>query len=940
MSRLPDLVRLEQVSPAVARVLRRHPDLALSRALPDACELAASASAAVAPALADPEPDMAMARALRRLKYRVVAGLILRDLDDGPDGVEAITARVAWLADALLQAALDFADARLADRHGRPPGWSAGGGLVVFALGKHGGEELNYSSDIDIILVTDDVTGRTDGPAPIDGVRYAERLSRQVVSLLQERTADGFCFRVDLDLRPDGVAGPTTVTADSAEQYYLTWGRTWERAAWLKARVCAGDVGLGAHLMERLVPFRYRRSMDFATLEDIARLRDRIASAARRVPLELDLKRGVGGIRELEFFLQALQLVWAGREARLRVAGAMPALRCLVDCSVLPDDVDPDELAAAWRLLRAVEHRLQWPEEEQTQRLPSDEAGWARLAAAFDQPTLCTPKGLRAALAQARSTVQAAWDCLMLRPERGDAPTTDAVDPFATTQERMKALSDLGFEQPDVAARRVGDLAQTGRDRRMGQQGWRRFQRVTPWLLDLAARSEEPDLALARCAAFLQRVGARGTTFALLEDNPAVAETLVRLFARSAHLSELFVAHPELLDALVLRGRGGERPPQDEDALSAQLAAEIDARPDGDDAMLAMRTLRTAELLRIGLADLGNSLPADGLPNRWLSALAGATVRGAASLALRGMSTRHGRPWRSDGEAPLAVLGLGSLGSGWMTYGSDLDLVFVWGGADGPSDGPRPIDGRLWASRWSQRLVTALTAPTREGTCYDVDLRMRPDGSGGSVVVTADGFSAYYAARARPFERLALCRARVVAATSSGFAAACSHVVAGALGSGDGVALVAEAREMRRRQIDLLGPLPDGHVALKRGPGGLADLEFAVACVQCTRSPEHPARRTPDPLGALMFAADTAALSPGAAQDAAAAWTLLRRVEAQLRLRSGRGDDRLVVPSPEGARVAAALGTDPVSLGRDVDAARRCIARVAEDLWQRVEAGR
>ena len=934
-----DLLKLERVSPAVARVLRRHPDLSLCRALPNSEVLVAAARACVAPALADPEPDVAMARALRRLKYRVIGGLILRDLDEGPDGVEPIAARVAWLADALLQAALDFADRRLSARHGRPPRWVDGGGFVVFALGKHGGEELNYSSDIDVVLVTDDVSGRTEGPTPVDGVRYAERLARQIVSLLQERTADGFCFRVDLDLRPDGVAGPPTVTAASAEQYYLTWGRTWERAAWLKARVCAGDRALGADLLERLAPFRYRRSMDFATLEDIARLRDRIASAARRVPLEQDLKRGPGGIREVEFFVQALQLVWAGREARLRVAGAMPALRQLVACSVMPSTVDPERLEAAWRLLRAVEHRLQWPEEEQTQRLPHDEAGWTRLAAAFDQPALGTPEALREALGEARATVQGAWGALMLRPEQADGPT-DSVDPFASAQERVESLAALGFEDPEAAARLVGELAHAGRDRRMTQEGWRRFQRVTPRLVDLAARSGSPDLALARCAAFLQRVGARATTFALLEDQPAVAETLVRLFARSAHLSELFVAHPELLDALVLRGRGGEQPPRAEAALWETFRGEIDARSDGDDAMLAMRTLRTAELLRIGLADLAGSLPGDGLPNRWLSALATATVRSAAGLALRAMSARHGRPLHGGEDAPLAVVGLGSLGSGWMTYGSDLDLAFVWGGADGSSHGPRPIDGSLWASRWSQRLVTVLTAPTREGTCYDVDLRMRPDGGGGAVVVTREGFGAYYGSRARPFERLAMCRARVVASTSVDFERACADTLEAAVQSDDVGALVAEAREMRRRQVEQLGAVPTGEHPLKRGTGGLADLEFAVACVQCTRPPGHPARRAPDPLVALACAADESLVSPGACADAVAAWILLRRVEGQLRLRSGRGADRLVVPSSEGARVASALGCDQGSLGRDVGAARRCLGGVCEELWRRVEAGR
>lgn len=935
---MSDRERLEAVSPAVARVLRRHPDLQPTRALPTRQALLADALACVPDALAAEAPDEAMACALRRLKYRVVAGLILADLDAGPPGAEAVTACVSWLADALVEAALRFADARLAARHGRPPAWTEGGGLVVFALGKHGGEELNYSSDIDVIIITDDVSGRTDGPAPLDGIKYARRLTRQIVALLHERTADGFCFRVDLDLRPDGVAGPTTVTAAAAEQYYLTWGRTWERAAWLKARVCAGDEALGSDLLERLAPFRYRRSMDFATLEDIAQLRDRIASAARRVPLEQDLKRGPGGIRELEFFVQALQLVWAGREARLRVAGALPALRQLTELGVLPQGVDAGELEGAWQLLRAVEHRLQWPEEAQTQQLPGDDAGWAQLASAFDQDALNTPERLQAALTEARATVQSAWNQLMLRPEQAAGPT-DSVDPFASTVERIETLRDLGFAEPESAAKRVAEFASAGRDRRMSNDAWRRFQRVAPQLIDLAAQTGHPDIALARSSAFLQRVGARGTTFALLEDNPGVAATLVRLFSSSAHLSDLFVAHPELLDALVLRGRGGEKPPQPEEVLWDQLAAEIGARPDGDDAMLAMRTLRTAELLRIGLADLAGRLP-DQLPNPWLTALARAVVRGAATLALRGMDARHGRPTLGGMPSNLAVVGLGSLGSGWMTYGSDLDLCFVWGGADGASDGERPIHGQTWATRWSQRLVTALTAPTREGTCYEVDLRMRPDGTKGSVVVTAAGFGAYYAARARPFERMALSRARVVASSAPEFAQEVGDALASAIAAPDRRGLVQEAREMRRRQREQLGPARDGHYRLKRGAGGLSDLEFAVACGQCTRPSDHPARRSPDPLDALEALAQDGLLAADHAAQARTAWLLLRRVEGQLRLRSGQGAGNLVLPSPDGGRIAAALGMDEVTLGAALQEARTCLAGVSEDLLHGVESGR
>ena len=928
---MPDshLELLQRVSPAVARVVARHPDL-LGVPLVDAATLRTEAVAVAEEA----EDEAAMQRALRRIKYRVVAALIQQDFDEGPPAAEFVTARLSDLADGLCAGAVAFADRRLARRHGRPPAWPDGGGFVVVALGKHGGGDLNYSSDIDVIIVTGDVREMTAGDKPIPSTTYAERLAAQFSRLLNDPTEDGFCFRVDLDLRPDGVAGPPTTSLRSAEQYYLTWARTWERAAWLKARPCAGDLELGAELLAVLEPFRFRRSMDFGTLEDLAVLRDRIASTARRTPSERDLKRGRGGIRSLEFFIQALQLVWAGREARLRVRGTMPALRALAEAEVLPEGVEVAPLEAAWSLLRAVEHRLQWPEEAQTQRLPGDDEGWDRLAACFTGP-LADRGQLQAAIEAARDTVEASWAGLKLRPEReGSAP--DPVDPFASTAERVQTLHGLGFRDPGDASRRIGNLALAGGARaRMTGAGWRAYERLMPELLGRVGASGDPDTALARLEAFVSRAGARRTTYSLLDDNPAVAGALVRLFAHSAYLSDLLVEHPELLDALVLRGRGGERPPGTVDQLDAELRADLEPRTDLDDALLALRTNQTAELLRIGMADLGDELPGDGLPNRWLSHLARAIVRAAAGLATRGMSERHGL---LPEAASVAVLGFGSAGSGWMTYGSDLDLGFVYDASQATSDGRRPLDAGRWATRWSQRIVTALSAQTREGRCYEVDLRMRPDGNKGPVVATLAGFSAYYRTRARPFETLALCRASVLSAPDALRGRLEAALVRARHAPDRGPILVAEAREMRQRQMELLGPDRPGVHPLKRGRGGLLDLEFALACGQATRRAGHPALQAADPL-VVLDAVTPELLSAREADVAREAWTSLRRVEASLRLRSGRGADSLVIPSDDGDRVASELGLSGDALDAQMADDRQALGGIAAELLTRVERG-
>ena len=936
------LRRLDTVSGAIPRLLRRHPDLleALEESrLPSREELVAEAVALALAAHEQPDPDAAIRRSLRRVKYRVMGQLVLRDLEEGPTAVPEVTRRLAWLADALCEGAIRFADARLASRHGRPPSWPEGRGFVAIGLGKHGGEELNYSSDIDVVWFVQDHEGQTDGSRPVPARRYAERLAADVAAILATPTADGFCFRVDLALRPDGQAGAPVPSLAAAEQYYLSWGRTWERAAWLKARPCAGDLSLGGELLRRIAPFRFRRSMDFGTLQDLAAMRDRISDAARAGSLEADLKRGPGGIREIEFLVQAWQLIWAGREPSLRVRGTLAALPLLAARGVLTPEA-ATRLADAYRFLRFVEHRLMWPQEAQTQRLPADEddRGWQALALAAGR----SREALQEELAHHRRFVQQAWSGL-LQDTSTDAPVRTVLsDPFATSQERRTELERMGFADPEAAERRLVDLARpTARDR-MSPTAWRRFERVLPRLVELAGSSGDPDSALVRLQAFVGRAGARGTTYALLAENPKVSETLVRLFAGSAHLTELLCAHPELLDALVLRGRGGEQPCSSLDELWSALRPQLDARPEADDALLALRTFQVVELLRIGLADLGDALPGGALPSRWLTDLARACVRGAHMLASREMQRRHGD---LAGAGGLAVVGMGSLGSGWMTYGSDLDLVFLYdpGATGGRSSGARPLDPASWAARWSQRVITSLSAATRQGRCYGVDMRLRPDGIQGPLVVPVDGFVDYYRERARPWERIALCRGAVTSCPRLDLAGRLADVLATARCPGglDPAEVVAEATGMRRRQEEATRPTEPGQVDLKKGRGGLADVEFAVACFQVTRRSGHPATRIADPMLAMEALTRTSDIRSSTVVELGAAYRFVRRVEARLRLASGRGSEALRFPSTAADRVAVSIGLGSgAGLQRELEARTHAIERRTDELLRDVAAGR
>jgi len=890
----PALVRF---APPVARTLSRHPDLldaVVAREVPDRDELVRRAVACAADAEGD---DAAMKVGLRRLKYAVVGALILDDLDEGVPAVDRVGAALADLADALLEGALAHGRRRLASK-----GHDVGD-FVVFAMGKHGAGELNYSSDIDLVYVARDLSGEAR-PA-------MDRLARGIGKLLSEVTADGLCFRVDLNLRPEGARGPLVVSLPAAEHYYLTFGRTWERAAWLKARAAAGSAELGAELLAMIEPFRFRRHLDFGTLDDLAAMRDRIAASARLATLERDLKRGPGGIREIEFLVQATQLAWVGRTPSLRQSGTLPVLDDLAAQGLLPETLDADTLAADYRLLRAVEHRIQWEAEAQTQSLPpdSDDAGWARLGETLGR----TGPQLKEAIAAARARVEGAWQAVFTPEEVDDALTI--VDPFATVTERTGQLETLGFADPAEASARLLRLAEPTAQTRMRPSTWRRFERVAPRLATLAARSGDPDGALNRIEQFVGRVGARGTMYELLHENPAVMETLVRLFADSPHLSERFIQHPELLDALVLRGRGGEVGPRGRDAILGDLLDEL-AVAEGEAGLLALRTRQTIELLRIGLDDLGGALPRG--PHPHLVALAEAVLIGADRLASHAMAARHGTLRTDDGaEVPRAIVGLGSLGSGWLTYGSDLDLILV-SRSEGESDGRRSLDGRTFGARHVQRAVTALTAATREGTCYEVDLRLRPGGASGPLCTSIVGMERWYADHAQPWERLMLARGRLVWASSEEFGDQVASVLQAARGAVAPTALRDEAVRMRARQRDELSAERSRVLDLKLGPGGLTDIEFAVACRQLGTG----AASVADPVRASEELGDGEVLGR--------TYRLLRRVESALRLRSGTGG-HLHLDGPDAPRIAVATGFGAVEqLEEAVREARAEALRVCE----------
>ncbi|RFP61917.1 bifunctional [glutamate--ammonia ligase]-adenylyl-L-tyrosine phosphorylase/[glutamate--ammonia-ligase] adenylyltransferase [Cognatiluteimonas weifangensis] len=833
---------------------------------------------------------------LRRYRAAESTRLVWRDVL-GLDAVDATLAGATALAETCLRIALEALEADFATRHGVLR--NADGGaqrLVVFALGKLGGGELNFSSDIDLVYGYED-DGESDGPRPLAAEPYCTRLGQQLAKLLDEATADGFCHRVDLRLRPFGNAGRVAWSFAAMEQYFQREGRDWERYAWQKARPVAGDLAAGERFLRTLRPFVYRRYLDYGALDGLREMKAAIAAEVARKDLADDIKRGPGGIREIEFLVQALQLIRGGREPALRERRLLPALQALVRAGHVAAPAGA-ALAEAYRFLRHLENRLQMLRDAQVHALPQDPRERARLAAALghvDWPAL------RAALEVRRSVVATEFAALLApRRRRGDAPPALAAYWRALPEAGdAQVLAAAGFDDPDTADGALRDLARAPALRALSDAARARLDRVLPALLASAAASRQPDAALRRLLPLLHNILRRASYLALLDEQPAALQRLVDVLARSALLGERLAAHPLLLDEL-LDVRVGGPLPQRAESLAACTAAL--AQEDTEAALLALNETRQALSFRIALATLDARQGAQDSV-RQLAWLADAVVAVVLQLAQREMRAAHGALAGVD----FAVLGYGSLGGEELGFGSDLDLVFLYALPEGAaadalqSDGARPLDAARWCARLAQKIVALLGTGTAAGRLYEVDVRLRPDGAKGLLVSPLAGYADYQRQRAWTWEHQALVRARAVA----GDAALCARfeaVRAAVLAQPrEEAALRADVASMRRRMRAELDRSDAARFDLKQGEGGLVDLEFLLQYLLLGSAHAHPPLLAPRATPGLLEALCAAGVVPQAG------CTALRQAHATL-LDAGLHCtlDRRPRLLPESAAIAAA----------------------------------
>jgi [glutamine synthetase] adenylyltransferase / [glutamine synthetase]-adenylyl-L-tyrosine phosphorylase len=832
-----------------------------------------------------------VAATLRRAKRIVALATAIADIG-GIWPLERVTAALSDLAEAalglatahLLRAAHDAGELRLSD----PEDPTRGGGFTVLGMGKLGARELNYSSDVDLVLLYDSTapiyTERTEGHAM---AAFASRIARGLVSLMEARDADGYVFRTDLRLRPDPAVTPPAVALPAAIAYYESMGQNWERAAMIKARPVAGDLALGAGFLEAIRPFVWRRGLDFAAVADIHAMKRRIdehkggALVAAADPVARiaghNVKLGEGGIREIEFLAQTLQLVWGGRDPGLRVPTTLGALRVLSRTGHVPRRA-ATELASAYRFLRSVEHRLQMVADRQIHELPQRSADLARFAIFMGYPdaTAFATELLRH-LDQVRARYSEVFELVPdLLDASESAPELDFSGVDAAPAATVAALRALGFANPGriVTAAR-GWLAGHVRALRSARARDLLAQ-MLPRVLAALARQPQPDTVFNRFDAFLARQPAGVQLLSLFQRNPALLDRIAAVLGASPSLADHLSNHPASLDGLL-------SPEADPDPAPLVRARLKDARLLEDTIEIIRRTVREEDFT-VSVATMEGRLDADaaGLHR---TAIADAALSALLPPVLADFSSRFGRVRGGS----MAVVAMGKAGGREMMAGSDLDLMLIYHHPEmvTESRGGRQMPASQWFVRAAHAYVAAVTAPGVDGRLYEVDMRLRPSGNKGPFAVSLPSFQRYHAESAWTWERMALTRARVVAGPPA-LRTRIEEAIAQALAAaGTPDRIRADAASMRTRMTRDLPP--DGSWDVKLRAGGQIEVEFIAQVLQIVHAEEAPELCSPTTRIALDRLAK-AGLLP--AEDAALlirADHLWRTVQGMLRITVGRG---------------------------------------------------
>ena len=802
--------------------------------------------------LAKVNDEATLATNLRQFRRREMVRIAWRDLAGWAE-LEEVLRDLSLLAETCVDGALEKLYAWEIKESGKPIGENSKQvqSMVVIGMGKLGAWELNFSSDIDLIFAFPE-GGETKGKSHrITNEEFFVRLGRRLVNILDESTEDGFVYRTDMRLRPFGDSGPLAMSFDAMEEYYQYHGREWERYAFVKARVIAGEKIAGEQLMDILNPFVYRRYIDYGTFESLRDMKQMISREVERKGMENNIKLGPGGIREVEFIGQAFQLIRGGRETHLQERAIQKVLILLGEDNYLPDYVVRD-LLQAYVFLRCVENRLQAFNDEQKHSLPAEKIERLRLALAMGYKNW---NAFKKDMDKHRGKVQSHFEQVF------SAPQTDSINQGErNTSTQYKALwqgeladddaarflIEQGFDETSKALELIEQLHDSSSYQALSSQGHSRMDKLMPLLLGAVSGCGQQDVCLQRIMRLIESIARRSVYLALLVENPMALSQLVKLCAASPWIAELLTTYPVLFDELI--DPRTLYAPLDKEKLRLEIITRLVniANDDLEQQMETLRHFKQSNVLRVAAADITGAMPLMVVSDH-LTAIAEQILRQVLTIVWAHLVARHGTPYcKVKGKERIPgfiIVGYGKLGGIELGYGSDLDIVFIHDscGDDQMTSGKNPIDNVQFFARLGQRIIHILNSLTPSGVLYEVDTRLRPSGASGLLVTSIDAFTEYQKQDAWTWEHQALVRARVVAGdveTGHKFEKIRAAVISQQRSTTE---LQKEVREMREKMRGELGSHDETIFDLKQDQGGIADIEFIVQYAVLRWSHEYPA---------------------------------------------------------------------------------------------------
>lgn len=880
--------------------------------------------------LAPTMPQETLAAALRQLKRGAALTIAIADiaglwpLTQTMDALSRFAeAALALVTRHLLHAAA--ARGTLALRHADDP--ERDSGFIVLAMGKLGAGELNYSSDIDLVVLFDPEKARITGDT--DAQTLFSRMTQDLVRLIAERTDEGYVFRTDLRLRPDPGSTPPALSLPAALAYYESAGQNWERAALIRARPVAGDREAGRDFLAALTPFLWRKHLDFAAIQDIHSIKRQIHAHRGGAAVAVaghNIKLGRGGIREIEFFAQTQQLIWGGREPELRQRQTVPALEALATAGHISHEA-ADDLAQAYEFLRRVEHRLQMIDDAQTHTIPADADGIRHLALFLGY---ATADGFADELTRQLTIVESHYANLFEETPSLAAPGNLVFTGAEDDPETLRTLTALGFSDPRTVAAIVRGWHH-GRYRATRSQRARELlTELVPALLRSFGGSAAPDAAFIRFDHLLGRLPAGVQSFSLLHQNPGLLDLVAEIMSAAPTLAETMMNRPGVLDAVLAAGFFEPLPACA--ALTADLGRLLDRARHAEEMLDLARRWVAERKFQVGVQALRRRLDGEA---------AGGTFANIAEAALAAslprVAAEFARAYGTIAGGTVAVLGLGKLGSREMTYASDLDLILIY---DAPDDaestgGAQVLAAAAYYARLSQRFINALTAATAEGRLYEVDMRLRPSGTAGPVATSLQAFCRYHRELAWTWEQMALTRARPVAGDSALAARIMTEIRAVLVRPRSAADLARDVITMRRRIADT--HRNPSAFDVKHRSGGLVDIEFIAQFLQLRHAAQAPQVLHTNTRAALTALAAAGALTADDSGILVRALTLWRNVQGLLKLTVPEPFDEAATPPAVKDLIArGAAAVDFNALKQDMDAA----ARAAHGLFRRlVETG-